>query len=127
MATRPNVLVVAVGGNDALRSLSPERMETNLGQIVTTGQASGAVVVLAGMAAMPNETADYRARFAAAFSRTGATPGVIHMPFLLDGVAMVPAMNQADGIHPNEYGAQRIAENLWPYVAHAIRTAAGAP
>ena len=126
VASRPNVLVVATGGNDALRSLSPEEMEANLARIVATGQAAGAVVVLAGMEAMPNESADYRARFRAAFARTGSRPGVIHMPFLLDGVAMVPAMNQADGIHPNEYGAQRIAENLWPYVAQAIRVAAGA-
>jgi acyl-CoA thioesterase I len=80
---------------------------------VTRAQAAGARVVLAGMEAPPNTGPDYTARFRAVFTEIAAARGVALVPFLLDGVAGVDALNQADGIHPNTEGARRVAETVW--------------
>ena len=121
---RPDVIVIALGGNDGLRGVPPAQMEANLRQMVIVALGIGAQVILAGMGAPPNDSTEYRLAFRAAFSGLARRLPVLFMPFLLEGVALNPALNQADGIHPNAVGATRIARQLWPYVTAAVTRAA---
>lgn len=109
------ILVVALGGNDALRGLSVTQTRQNLKAIVDTALESGVDVMLTGMEGPTNLGEDYRARFRATFSDLAAEYGsrVTFVPFLLEGVAGNPALNQADGIHPNAEGAALIADHLY--------------
>jgi acyl-CoA thioesterase-1 len=107
------VLVVALGGNDALRGLSPADMARNLGAIVDKARARGVTVLLCGMEAPPNFGASYTSEFRAAFRRLAQEKRVALVPFLLEGVGGQPALNQADGIHPNAEGARRVGETVW--------------
>jgi acyl-CoA thioesterase-1 len=108
-----DVVVVALGGNDGLRGLPVEELTRNLDAIVARAKASGAAVVLAGMEAPPNTGPDYTRRFRDAYPAIAARHQVTLLPFLLNGVAGDPALNQGDGIHPNQEGAQRVAELMW--------------
>jgi acyl-CoA thioesterase-1 len=120
------VLVVALGGNDGLRGLPTEQLESNLAQIIEQGQKRGLTVILAGMEAPPNFGAEYTARFRAVYPRLAERYQVQLIPFLLDGVAGNAALNQADGIHPNARGAERVADLVWkvlePELADTRRT-----
>jgi len=110
------ILVVALGGNDALRGLTTAQTHDNLAQILAAARDAGVRVLLAGMEAPPNLGEDYQQNFRAAFislAREYRT-NLVYMPFLLEGVAGDPALNQADGIHPNKDGARVIAENMYP-------------
>lgn len=118
------LLLVALGGNDALRGLPVEQMEDNLARIIDRALERGVRVVLAGMEAPPNFGAAYTSRFRAVFRDLARARGVPLVPFLLEGVAAVPALNQADGIHPNEAGAARVAEHLWPTLEPLLRALA---
>ena len=116
LADAPDALIVALGGNDALRGLDPAAMEANLTAIVERAQAAGAKVMLAGMRAPPNLGRDYEAAFNAVFPRVAARRGAALYPFLLDGVAADPALNQPDGIHPSAAGAAVMARRMAPAV-----------
>ncbi|MGQ0736015.1 MAG: arylesterase [Acidobacteriota bacterium] len=107
------VLIVALGGNDGLRGLPPEQLETNLSAIVEKGLERRLTVILAGMEAPPNFGADYTARFRQVYVSLAARYKVRLIPFLLEGVAGQPALNQPDGIHPNPEGAARVADLVW--------------
>ena len=118
------VLLVALGGNDALRGLPVEQMQDNLAGIVDGALDRGVRVVLAGMEAPPNFGAAYTSSFRHVFRTLAETRDVTLVPFLLEGVAGVPHLNQADGIHPNEAGAARVAEHLWPTLEPLLRAVA---
>ena len=115
------LLVVALGGNDALRGLPVEQMRDNLARIVDGALGRGMRVVLAGMEAPPNFGPAYTSNFRDVFRRLAESRDVTFVPFLLEGVAGVPGLNQADGIHPNEAGAARVAEHLWPSLEPLLR------
>jgi len=110
------VLVLALGGNDALRGLSAAQTYDNLAGIIELADAERIPVVLTGMEAPPNLGDDYRDAFREAYIRLARDyrDAVVWVPFLLEGVAGQPALNQADGIHPNPKGAQVIADLLYP-------------
>jgi acyl-CoA thioesterase I len=94
------VLVVALGGNDALRGLPTEQMAQNISTIIERAQARGITVVLAGMEAPPNFGHDYTVSFHKVFPSLAKKYHVALVPFLLQGVGGVASLNQADGIHP---------------------------
>jgi acyl-CoA thioesterase-1 len=110
---QPRILVVALGGNDGLRGLPPEQLEQNLATIIEAGQGKGLRVILAGMEAPPNFGADYTKRFRDVYPALAQKFKVRLVPFLLDGVAGNPALNQSDGIHPNARGAAIVADLVW--------------
>lgn len=110
---QPRVLVVALGGNDGLRGLPPEDLRKNLSAIIERGQRAGLAVILAGMEAPPNNGPDYTARFRQVYPDLARTYDLPLIPFLLDGVAGEPSLNQPDGIHPNPEGARRVADTVW--------------
>ena len=106
------ILILALGGNDALRGLPADQMKRNLSLILALAAERGIRVLLAGMEAPPNFGAAYTAEFRAVFHDLAREHDVAFMPFLLDGVAADPALNQADGIHPNAAGAAIVAARV---------------
>lgn len=120
----PDVLVIELGGNDGLRAVEPSETRANLSQAIETGLDSGAVVVLAGMRAPPNLGRDYETAFNAVFTDLAAQYPIVFYPFFLDGVAGDPALNQADGIHPNADGVEVIVNRFIPTVLQALEQAA---
>lgn len=108
------ILIVAVGGNDALRGIPTKAMHDNIAAIIEKATAKGVDVLLAGMEAPPNLGEDYRTAFRAVFiTLLREYPNIKLMPFLLEGVAGEAALNQADGIHPTAAGHQIIATHLY--------------
>ena len=116
LRAKPEIAIVALGANDGLRAQSPQATRENLTAIVKRLQAAGARVLLVGMRLPPNYGADYTKEFQAVFPEVARSTGVAFMPFLLDGVAADPRLNQPDGIHPTAAGYQVIADRLWPYL-----------
>jgi acyl-CoA thioesterase-1 len=116
LRNRPEVAVVALGANDGLRGLGTDAMRANLLAIVERLRAAGARVLVAGMEVPPNYGAVYARAFRGVFPEVARQTGSALMPFLLDGVAADPRLNQADGIHPNAAGHRAIAERVWPHL-----------
>lgn len=114
------VLVVALGANDGLRGLPPKDLRANLARIIETARARQVRVVLAGMEAPPNFGPAYTQDFRAVYRELAATYDVTLIPFFLDGVAGVPALNQADGIHPTAEGQRIVASTIWRAVAPLV-------
>jgi acyl-CoA thioesterase-1 len=121
LRAKPEIVIVALGANDGLRAQSPQAMRENLAAIVRRVQAAGARVLLAGMRLPPNYGAEYTKEFQAVFPEVARSTGVAFMPFLLDGVAADPRLNQPDGIHPTAAGQQMIADHLWPYLRPLLK------
>jgi acyl-CoA thioesterase-1 len=107
------ILIVALGGNDGLRGLPAEELQSNLAQIIQKAQLRGITVLLAGMEAPPNYGRDYIVSFHKVYPALAATYHVALVPFLLQGVAGDEALNQRDGIHPTAAGARIVADNVW--------------
>ena len=120
LGDRPDIVLVELGANDALRGLDPAASEKNLDAIVSRLKASGVTVWLAGMLAPRNYGADYAKQFDGLYGRIAERHGVPLYPFFLDGVAQDPALNQADGIHPNPRGVDIIVERLLPFVTRNL-------
>lgn len=121
------ILIVALGGNDALRGLPVEELKRNLSTIIDRAQVRGTTVILAGMEAPPNFGRDYTVSFHQAYSDLARQHGVALVPFLLEGVAGMPALNQRDGIHPTAEGARIVADTIWTVLQPiAVQAMAGA-
>jgi acyl-CoA thioesterase-1 len=120
LADDPDLVIVDLGGNDALRGLDPQATEANLDAIVARLKQEGRGVLIAGMLAPPNLGADYAAAFNAVFRDVAERHDVALYPFILDGVVMDPQLNQEDGIHPNAAGVKVIVERMLPAVLQAI-------
>lgn len=122
-----DVLVVELGANDGLRGQDPAAMEANLTEIIrrTRARHPGAAIVLAGMESPPNLGPLYTSAFRAVFPRVAAAEGVELIPFLLDGVAGIPELNQSDHIHPTAEGHRRVAAVAWPVLERVLRSLQG--
>jgi acyl-CoA thioesterase-1 len=107
------VLIVALGGNDGLRGLPAAQLTSNLSTIIERAQARKISVVLAGMEAPPNHGFDYTSGFHKVYPALAKKYGVPLVPFLLQGVGGITALNQPDGIHPTAEGARIVADNVW--------------
>jgi acyl-CoA thioesterase-1 len=116
----PRILVVALGGNDGLRGLPAAQLEQNLASIIEAGQKRNLTVILAGMEAPPNYGPEYTAAFRQTYRDLARKYEVTLIPFLLQGVAGDPALNQSDGIHPNARGAQVVADLVWGALEPAV-------
>lgn len=111
-----DVLVLALGANDGLRGIPLSTVERNLATIIERAQARGTRVILCGMETPPLRGWDYTVGFHEIYPRLARRYSVPLVPFLLNGVALIPDMNGSDGIHPNAAGAARIADTVWPFV-----------
>ena len=120
LASKPDFVLVALGGNDGLRGLDPAETRANLAAILARLQARNVPVLLAGMKAPRNLGPDYERAFNRAWPELAARYGALLYPFFLDGVALDPALNQPDLIHPNEAGVAAIVKRILPYVERLI-------
>ena len=113
-----DILLIELGGNDALRGLDLKQTEENLRAIIQTARERHPQVkiILGGMKAPPNLGADFTARFETLYPRIAKDTGVTLIPFILEGVGGVAELNQADGIHPTAEGQKVIAETVWSFV-----------
>ncbi len=117
LADRPHAAIVALGGNDGLRGLGPAQMRANLTAILDALARRSIPTLLAGMVAPPNLGADYGREFAGVFEALARErPDLVFYPFLLDGVAGEPRLNQPDRIHPTAEGADVIARRMLPFI-----------
>lgn len=112
----PDVVIVALGANDALRGQDLGAVRANLERIVERFQSAGAKVLLAGMRLPPNYGAPYGEQFRRIYETVARQRRAAVMPFLLEGVGGVPRLNQLDGIHPTAEGYRIVAERLWPHL-----------
>ncbi len=116
-AHHAELALVAIGANDGLRGLPVDEMEANLREIITRFEAAGSKVALAGMLVPPNMGPEYAGAFGEVYPRVAEEEELPLLPFLLDGVAADPDLNQDDGIHPNAEGARIVAEQAADFVA----------
>lgn len=120
LGDRPDLVILELGANDALRGIDPATARANLDAMLAKLRAAGVPVLLAGMLAPPNLGPDYAAAFNPIYPELAAKYGVPLYPFFLDGVARDPALNQADGIHPNAAGVRVIVGRLLPLLIKTI-------
>jgi acyl-CoA thioesterase I len=120
LGDKPDIVLVELGANDALRALDPAATERNLDAIIGKLKQAGVTVWLAGMLAPRNYGPEYAAKFDAIYKTLAGKYGVPLYPFLLDGVATDPALNQGDGIHPNARGVDVIVERMLPFLTKSL-------
>ena len=116
LADRPDAAIVELGSNDALRGQSPAQTQANVAAVLAKLKAAHVPVLLIGMKAPRNLGTEYAAQFDPIYPTLAQKFGVLLYPFMLDGVAMNPKLNQADGIHPNPDGVKIIVTRILPYV-----------
>jgi len=124
LGDKPDLVIVELGANDGLRGLDPDGTRDNLDRIIMRIRETGAHVLLTGMVAPPNLGSDYVERFNAIYPALAQKHGTAFYPFFLDGVAMDPALNQQDGIHPTAEGVAMIVEKILPVVIGGLAEAA---
>jgi len=112
----PDIAIVELGANDALRGVPPDTVRANLSAIIERLQAAGVRVLLAGMLAPPNMGPAYGERFNAIFPEVAEAYDVAFHAFFLEGVAADPEYLQQDGMHPTAAGVERIVEGILPLV-----------
>jgi acyl-CoA thioesterase-1 len=127
-----DVLIVALGGNDGLRGISPQQTAENLTGIIQRARAKSpqVTVLVVGMQMPGNMGAEFVEQFRAVFPRVTTEQNATLVPFLLEGVGGLAEFNQADLIHPNVEGQKRVAENVWSIlrpVLEARRISSAAP
>lgn len=123
--TRPDLVILALGSNDGLRGVKTEETRRNVEAAVAFCQEKGWLVVLAGLQVPPNYGAKYTGEFQKVYPDLARKYKLPILDFLLEGVAGEPGMNQADGIHPNERGHARIADNLSRFLKPMLSAGGG--
>ncbi len=118
---KPAYLVLALGANDGLRGHKPINMQKNLVKIIKLAKANNIRVLLAGMKIPTNFGAQHTKSFEAVFPRVAASEKVAFIPFLLEGVAAIQNLNQADGIHPNQEGHKIMAAHVTKHLLKLIK------
>ena len=121
---KPTIVVIELGGNDALRGLPLDMTAANLTAMTQAAKKAGAKVLLLGMQVPPNYGGAYGATFSGLFSKVAKTEKASLMPFFLAGVADVPdvaAQFQADRIHPNEQAQPKMLANVWPELKKLLK------
>jgi len=113
MQQNPQIVIVELGGNDALRGQPPSAMKKNLATILERAIAGKAKVILAGMEAPPNLGTEYTREFRQVYRDLAREYDVVLLPFFLAGVGGIADLNQPDGIHPSARGVDIIVDNVW--------------
>lgn len=116
LADKPDLVILELGANDALRGIQPAIVRANLNSMITKIKQSGARLLLAGMLAPPNWGEEYRRAFDRIYPELARTRGVLLYPFFLNGVALAPQLNQPDRLHPNEKGVAVLVDHIAPLI-----------
>ena len=114
--TKPDIVIIALGGNDGLRGLSVEHMKSKLAEAIELALSEKIQVLLAGMQIPRNYGTEYTESFRNAFYELAEQYNLQMIPFLLKGVGGVSSLNQADGIHPNPEGHQIMTRTVIEYL-----------
>ena len=120
----PDIVVLELGGNDALRGLPLAQTQSNLTAMARAAKTAGARVLVIGMQVPPNYGRQYGADFSALFATVAKAEGAALVPFLLAGVADAPnadALFQPDRIHPKAEAHPRILDNVWPVLRPMLK------
>ncbi len=120
LVDRPEIVIVELGGNDALRGLDPTQVYANLDRILARLKTAGCRVILAGMLAPRNLGYEYSSKFDRVYPDLAKRHNVLFYPFFLEGVATDHKLNQADGVHPNAAGVLRVVAGITPLVTTAL-------
>ena len=118
---RPALVILELGANDGLRALPAQQMRANLERMVQLCQQAGARVLLVGIRIPPNYGPRYTAEFERVFPDLANQYHLPLVPFLLEKVALVPDLMQADGMHPNARGEAPVLETVWPYLEPLLK------
>lgn len=118
---KPNVVIIELGGNDALRGLSLKATEDNLRFMISVAQKTKAQVLLVGMRIPPNYGRDYTEQFFSLFAKLAKETQSGLAPFLLDGIANDVNMFQADRIHPLAKAHPTMLNNVWPFLQPLLK------
>ena len=116
----PDITILELGANDALRGIPPDEAKANLTRIVEGLEAAGSRILLAGMWAPPNMGRDYAEAFNAIYPDLAADHDLPLYPFFLDGVITRPELLQNDGMHPTADGVTEIVKRILPMVEEMI-------
>jgi len=116
LADRPDAVVLELGANDMLQGLPVDALRDNLTKILQRFEDENIPVLLVGMRASPGLGSEYVSSYEAVFPDLAAEFGTAFYPFFLEGVATDPALNQADGIHPNAAGVRIIVQQIMPAI-----------
>lgn len=111
---KPNVVIIELGANDGLRGLSPAILKNNLADIANRAKRSGAKVLLLSMRIPPNYGKRYTEMFYNVYPQLSTELAVPYVPFILEDIALVKNLMQADGLHPNDKAQTIIVEKIWP-------------
>lgn len=125
LADNPDAVIIVLGGNDMLRGLPPEGTATNLDAIVSRLRERDIEVLLAGMMAPRNLGPAYVEAFDAIYPALARRHEIEFYPFFLDGVALDPALNLDDGLHPNMQGISEISRRMLPVVERLLARLGG--
>lgn len=110
---KPSLVIIELGGNDGLRGSPIKAIKKNLSYMISQGQQSGAEVLLLGMKIPPNYGQTYSELFSRQYPELAATHNIKFVPFLLQGIAGVEGMMQADGIHPTQAAQVIMLDNVY--------------
>jgi acyl-CoA thioesterase I len=113
---KPAIVILELGANDGLRGLPVSAMRDNLAHMVQLAQDAGARVLLVGIRIPPNYGPRYTEEFARVYPELARQYHLALVPFLLDKVALDPALMQEDGMHPNANAQPTVLDTLWPYL-----------
>jgi len=119
---RPAIVILELGGNDGLRGLSLHETRANLDAMIKAAQSAGAQVLLVGIHLPPNYGPEYTGKFHAIYHDLARTQRAALAPFLLEGIALTPALMQPDGIHPRAAAQPRLLDNVWPYLEPLLKS-----
>ena len=118
---KPDYVMLIMGSNDGLRGLKTEELEKNLAEAISWAQKNKLKIILGELLIPPNYGLEYTKKFKNLYPALAKKFNIPLGPFLLDGVAGQPSLNQADGIHPNEKGHQIIAEKMFQYLLPILK------
>ena len=120
LADHPDAAIVEMGSNDALRGIDPALTEKNISAMLAKFKAARVPVLLLGMKAPRNLGPEYQKAFDPIYPKLAKQYDALLYPFVLDGVALDPKLNQADGMHPNPAGVKVIVGRMLPYVEKLV-------
>jgi acyl-CoA thioesterase-1 len=123
----PQGVLIELGGNDALRGTPPELIRQNLVTMIRQAKAAGAWVVMLEAPVLPNYGKPYADAVTKLYVDVARAEKIARVPCFVCGVAAVPGMMQADGIHPNEKAQGKMLDAVWPYIKPKLRCRANKP
>lgn len=118
---KPGYAILITGGNDMLRSVSPSLTRENLQKMMKIFKEYKVPVLIAGMQAFPNLGPSFAEAYPKMYRDAARAFGAVYYPFYLEGVALSPALNLADGVHPNAAGVEVIVERIFPAVEALLK------